>query len=87
MNQANLADDRERERKEKQKIKRTQVMLTRSDLVQALNVAADVMRNTAAVARSSAWQEHYRASMAKYSAAATLLASGARFAIKDEREK
>lgn len=82
MNSKNLAAMRACELKEEMEIQNTTVALTRHVLVQALNMAADVMQNSAAVAKSDAWQGYYRELMNNYRNAANSIALGAKLAIK-----
>lgn len=82
MTPSDLAAMRVREIMEQERIKNTTATLSRYDLVRALNAAADVMQNTAAVAKSDAWQQHYRTLMNNYRDAANLVSNGSKFAIK-----
>lgn len=82
MNAKDLAAMRAREIKEEQEIQHTTVSLTRHTLVQALNMAADVMGNSAAVAKSGAWQGYYRELMNDYRNVANKIALGAKLSIK-----
>lgn len=82
MTPSDRAAARAREVMEQARIEGTTVTLTRYSLVQALNMAADVMQNSAAVAKSDAWQGHYRQLMKDYREAANMVGSGAKFAIK-----
>lgn len=83
MNPSDVAAHRAREVKEREEVKQTVATLTRAGFVQALYIAADVMQNTATVAKSDAWKGHYRRVMNEYRAAAEKVDGGAKFAIKD----
>lgn len=74
----------EREKREADEIRSTVVELSRHSLVQALNVAADVMQNSCSVAVSQGWQEHYHQLMTDWRSAANLISRGAKIAIKKE---
>lgn len=82
MSAKDAAAMRAREIKDQQEIQHTTVALTRDALVQALNMAADVMQNSAAVAKSDSWQSYYRLLMIDYRDIAQKVALGAKFAIK-----
>lgn len=82
MTSKDAAAARTREFMEKEEAKTKTVTLTRRALAHALETAADVMQNSAAVAKSIAWQEHYRQAMNDYRNAANMVASGAKFTIK-----
>lgn len=60
--------------------------LSRNALVRGLNMAADVMQNSAAVAKSETWKGYYRSEMNAYRLTAHLVENGAKLSILSERK-
>lgn len=83
MKPSDLAALRAREIKEQSEIAASTITLRRDAFVQAMNMAADVMQNSAAVAKSDAWKIYYHTMKKNYRETANAVSLGARFAIKE----